>query len=228
MEVNDDMIEIPEAHVESTSADSSTEPSQPKSSQKKGSPILVIIIIIIILAAIGGGAFYLLKDPSIDEEPVTTVGNNTLTVPSVAPTSVPTTTPTPEPIDRSEITINVLNGTGIPQEASYLQEIFEDLGYEEIDVGNADEQDQEQTTVTFSEGLSKTAVDEITDTLEGEYKDVRVKTSDLDEYDIEVITGLRKGQTLPTDTPANDSSDDEDVDNADEVETSEESSNPAI
>jgi hypothetical protein len=44
--------------------------------------------------------------------------------------------------------------------------------------------------------------DEITDFLNGIYKDVEVSSSSLDENDIEIVTGYPKGYTAtPTNTP---------------------------
>lgn len=70
--------------------------------------------------------------------------------------SRPTATPTPEPtpkatptpaITRSEIEIEILNGTGIAGMASSFQNELETLGYTVTKIGNADNYDYEQTMI---------------------------------------------------------------------------------
>ena len=116
-----------------------------------------------------------------------------------------TPTPTSAPVDKDRIKIEVLNGTGIPEEASFLQGKLRDLGYTEIEVGNADSQDFVATKVTFSKGLQDEVIDEITSELENIYKDVDTETSDSLDVDIRIITGYKKGHTptpSPTATPS--------------------------
>ena len=116
-------------------------------------------------------------------------------------TSTPDPTPSPEPeekVDRTEVSISILNGTGISGEAGLLLSDLEDLGYENIDTGNATSLDNEDTSVTFSSDLSDVVVDEVTKLLETVYQKVDIDTTTADT-DIEIITGLRKDQTpLPT------------------------------
>jgi len=110
--------------------------------------------------------------------------------------ATPEPTATPEPADRTEISIEVLNGTGISGEASYLQGKLRGLGYEDIETGNADDQDNETTTVVFSEDVPDEIVEEITEKLEDTYEEVDASTSRSSTgADIKIETGLKKGQT---------------------------------
>ena len=70
----------------------------------------------------------------------------------IMPTPTPTTAPkpkaTPTPkISRSDITVDILNGTGVAGMASSLQSELEDLEYQVTQIGNADNYDYEQTVV---------------------------------------------------------------------------------
>lgn len=115
-----------------------------------------------------------------------------------------TSTPTPISalIEKDKIRIEVLNGTGIAQEAAYLQGKLADLGYSDIETGDADSEDYVETEVTFSSGLAQEVIDEITQQLESIYKQVDTKTSSSLDVDVQVITGYRKGHTpTPTQTP---------------------------
>lgn len=173
------------------------------SSEKKSKKIVWIIIAIVIIAGIVGGVVYLLQTP---EEAVI---EDTPDVGTEQQTSEPTATP--EPVDKSEVSIMILNGTGITGEAGILQEELEGLEYENIEVGNADETDHEITIVIFSPDLSDVIKDEILGELEDLYNEVQSETSELDDYDIEITTGLRAGQTPKPDVEGTSDSSDSDT-----------------
>ena len=179
-------------------------PSQPQRQLKgKGNKKLAVILIVIaVILIIGAGLFILGKTRSKDSEEIATPTPFDTFIDESTPE--PIETATPEPIDRTVIKIDILNGTGIPKEASYLQGVLKSLGYEDIEVGNASKQDNTITNVTFKSDLSDVIVDEITEELKKKYESVKTSKSSSLDFDIVVITGLRKGQTpLPstTDTP---------------------------
>ena len=183
--------------VNPTAQQQVTTPPQPmrKKSNKKS------LILVAIVMLIGAGIFLIVRG----------LGGGEDVSPSPTPTDnlfTPSPTETPESVDKSEVEIEVLNGTGIAGEASFLQEKLQELGFEKIDVGNADDQENETTEVTFSSSLSEAMVDEITKELESIYKDVNTTTSrSLTEVDVRITTGLRKSQTpKPTSTPKETSS----------------------
>jgi len=159
-----------------------------QSKTKKKTNILVFIILGILIL-VGGIIFFVTK------------GNKESELVSPTPTSegivinTPSATETPEPVDKVDVAIEILNGTGISGEAGYLQGKLRDLGYTDIEVGNADDQDQTVTTVTFSVDLDETNKDEIQAELEKLYEDVTVKTSSSISVDVNIVTGLKKGAT---------------------------------
>ena len=158
-----------------------------RSQRKKGSgKRWLIIIAILIVAAVG--IFLIVRGTRQQPEPSPTPT-------PFEPTQTTEPTEAPEEIDREDVSIEVFNGTGIGGEAAFLQEELEDLGYEDIEVGNASSQDYEETQVTFSSDLSDAVVDEITELLEGTYQDVNVDTDSDADVDVSIITGLRVGQT---------------------------------
>ena len=108
-----------------------------------------------------------------------------------------TTTPTPEstPSDRTKVSITVKNGTGISGEAAFLQTQLKDLGYSDIKVGNADSQDNTTASVTFSSDLESSVVTELTTKLKTIYSSVSFTNSASATVDVEIVTGLRVGQT---------------------------------
>lgn len=152
-----------------------------------------IIIILIVLVALGAGGWFLLKEPSFDE--VSNGGSELSNLPS--PTPLPTATPQSS-VDKSEVTVNVLNGTGVGGEASFLKDKLVALGFadDNIDTGNASSQDGglTTTTVSFSSDLPEDLVSEVVAQLESIYQDVTQKTGSQ-STDIVITTGLRKGQS---------------------------------
>lgn len=116
------------------------------------------------------------------------------TLPAVE-TPSPTATAMAKPVDKNKVKIQVLNGTGIPGEAAYVQTQLKNLGYTNITLGNATVQNATVTVVTFSKSLAQELVDEITKKLKNIYDEVEVKTSSSASADVLVVTGLRKGTT---------------------------------
>lgn len=172
--------------------------------QKSGGPKTLLIIGILILVGILGFVIYKSankENENVSEQPSpfdNVITNDTTQVATPSPTSVAT----PKPADKSVISIEIQNGTGITGEAAYLQNQLKSLGYTNVKVGNATSQDATATLVTFSSKLSSAVVDEITKKLNELYTTVTVKTATTPTTDIVIVTGLRKGATTkPSATP---------------------------
>ncbi|MFC1625791.1 LytR C-terminal domain-containing protein [Patescibacteria group bacterium] len=164
--------------------------------KKKGNAArtLVVLGILVLVAALG---FVIFKGASNKTEETPSPAGDTLSTPTVSEPS-----PTAEPVDKTEVSVQVLNGTGIAGEAGLLQTKLEKLGYADIKVGNAESQDQTTTKVTFSSTLSSEVVDEITTSLKETYKEVSTVTSSTGTYDVVITTGLRVGTTpIPSASP---------------------------
>lgn len=93
------------------------------------------------------------EEPSPTEEPNTT--------PTKKPTSTPTAKPTVNPIDkatgldRSKLSIQILNGSGVTGAAKKASDFLESLGYNVIKTGNANNSDYAQTEIQISSSQSK-------------------------------------------------------------------------
>lgn len=114
-------------------------------------------------------------------------------------------TPTPSPIaisspmveespatdlDRSEVSVRVLNGSGVSGKAASVRDFLEELGWTVDSIGNADADDYGTTEVRFKSEFSDFA-DLIVDDLSSDY-DASTSTDELDasaSADIEVIVG---------------------------------------
>jgi len=154
--------------------------------------LIVVAVAVILLSVLG---YFILEDGELvlsPEEPTPTLVEERVT---------PTSTPTPKLINKDEIKIEVLNGTGIGGQAAFLQDKLEGLDYGNIEVGNANTQDNSETEVVFERSVADEVKEEIIEILEELYKEVDVSTSSLDGFDIQIIAGLKKGQSFPTEAP---------------------------
>lgn len=142
-----------------------------------------LLIVIVFLGVVGAGGYFgyqfLSKKASAPKKE---------TVP-IQKEEEPTPTPAAE-LDREDLSIQVLNGTGKSGAAGAAQTVLEDKGYQNIETGNADNYDYEQTVIklkdakmSFFEMLSKDLKDDY---------DVSSDPKTLDEeseYDAVVIVG---------------------------------------
>lgn len=158
--------------------------AQPKPKPKAN---LLIFVAILVILAIAAAIFFFVRGKSEEGKASPT--------PTSFARETPEPTETPEALDRSKVKIEAQNGTGIPGEAKFLQDKLKEMGYTNVNVGNAGSQDYSTTVVTFAKNANSTVVKEITDKLEEIYKSVQSKTSSTLSTDALIITGLRKGQT---------------------------------
>ncbi len=161
----------------------------PQTSQPKKFPTKILVILIILLG-LGFGAWYIFKGRAKTEE------SKEL---SPTPTVRLTPTPTKAPIERDNVKIQVLNGTGLSGAAGSLKSELEELGYTKIDVGNAKNSNSTATKVIFNTTVQDAVKEEITGKLEDLYQEVEVETGSLSKYDVQITTGYPKGHT-PTPT----------------------------
>ena len=101
--------------------------------QNRGSSKKLVTLILFILAivVIGGGIYFIagLGGSKIQQSPTPT------------PSATPMPTPTPKPLNRSEWSFEVLNGSGVTGAAKKLADQLKALGYPVVKSGNADRDD---------------------------------------------------------------------------------------
>lgn len=137
-----------------------------RESGNKKRVILIILGVIILIALVayaviatggkGEGELEVTPTPTIAETPTPTLPEPTTTDESPTPTSKATPTPTgrttPAPtssseLDRSNLKLEVLNGSGVAGAATKMSNALKDLGYEVTSSGNADNFEYENTEI---------------------------------------------------------------------------------
>lgn len=185
-------------------------PNEPK---KSGGVIKWIIAAVGVIAIIVVGAIFVLKPPAESTSETTEEGNVLTAVATPQPTETPTPSPTaePEPIDKANIAILIQNGTGTPGDASLVKEALEDIDFVDIVAENADDQEETETTLTYTTDVSQQVVDEIEAALTDLFGDVRVRRGTVaDDYMISILTGPKADSTDSTDTDTTDTETDTD------------------
>ena len=172
-------------------------------SQNKFKPLKFIIITIAIILIIAGLFFIVLpmlnKTSSPDKTPVSEEKTQ------------PTSTPVPEPTpDKETISIKVLNGSGTAGVASKLAEELEDLGYKDVETGNADDYNYEDITIQTKEDKEDYG-DLVKNDLEDNYI-VSIDSEALDEddeFDVIVIFGKIEGSEEEVEEETEETTDEE-------------------
>jgi len=97
-------------------------------------------------------------------------------------TEEPTATPAPTQLEREEITLEILNGSGVAGAAGDAAEIFEALGYEDVEIGNADETEGNELYVSSDvEDLIDVLLEDVEEEL-----DISSISGELDDSDASV------------------------------------------
>lgn len=151
--------------------------------------LLIGLIVVVLLVVLGVGTFLNNKN-----QPILFFGGEQTTKPtqSTTPTSPPPSpTPTTADIDKAELSIQVLNGSGTRGVAGTVKDILVENGYnEEIATGNADSYDYTETVIQVKKGRDD-IFSTIKEDLENDYT-IAAKPETLpedSEYDAVVIVG---------------------------------------
>lgn len=155
------------------------------SSGSRMKAVVIVIVILVVLIGISVGAFFLLGKGANEKAQSDNVQEET-----VESTPVPAS-PTPEStLDKENLTIRVLNGSGVAGRAGGAAEVLEDAGYIDVDTGNADSFDYEETVIQIKSDKNE-YIDLLVEDLEGSYV-VAGETEELDEdsdFDVVIIVG---------------------------------------
>ncbi|OGH12229.1 MAG: hypothetical protein A2776_01770 [Candidatus Levybacteria bacterium RIFCSPHIGHO2_01_FULL_40_10] len=135
---------------------------------------LPLIIIIIVIAVLLFGVFNFLSGSKETESitPTPTIQEifpTDIPLPTDEPSGTPSPTEKPSPtakptsnpvdktsgLDRSQLSIHILNGSGVSGAAKKASDLLEGLGYNVVQIGNAEKTDYAQTEIQVKSANSK-------------------------------------------------------------------------
>lgn len=121
-------------------------------------------ILIVILAAALTVAGFAVYNAVFKKSPPETPGQTENTPPA---STAPTATPIP-PANRSDLKLQVLNGSGSPGVAAEVKTHLESLGYQDVATGNADSYDYKNTEISIKDS-KKAYLDQLISDLKSKY-----------------------------------------------------------
>lgn len=149
----------------------------------------IALVVIAGLGLIGGGIFVYNKAlSSKNTAGATPTPAVSLATPSLSESEEVTPTPS---LNKADLKIKVLNGTGTPGAAGKAAKLLEDSGYEGIKTGNASKFDYEETVIEIKES-KKDFLSLLSESLSKNYQ-ISEDSKTLDEKDsFDVIITLGK------------------------------------
>jgi len=172
-----------ESEDDSHSAFSAAEFGLAERKSNKGKNI-ILFLVVFLLVAIVSALFYFFSTGVLKFEEKENEQE-------VAPTEVPTATPVPVDFDKAKFSIQVLNGSGVSGAAGSMETFLEELGYENIEIGNADNSDYQNITIQIKRDFED-FVEIISKDLSDSYtvdKDYEILDEDS-KYDAVIIVGV--------------------------------------
>lgn len=154
--------------------------------QKNKRLIVVITTIILVILAISVLGIVLLLSPQnpLKKAP-TTLTPTVMTDRASSPTPV-------EKIKMEDIKIQVLNGSGVAGQASSTKDSLTEAGFASIEIGNVTADPSKDTTVVFTERVSKDYQKKITTLLEQIFTNViAYQTASQSAFDVTITTGIK-------------------------------------
>lgn len=178
--------------------------------RKANKKLFVIIGIVVLLIVIVGSVFSFGKggntdqiaitpspsEPSPTEEPSPTPEEDEETTPTPEATDTPTPEPTTDPVDkvsgldRSDLSIEIHNGSGVGGAASGASDILSALGYSIKSTANADNFDYENTVIKVKSSSEK-FLDLIKSDLAGSYT-IGTTSADLSGSSVDALVIIGK------------------------------------
>ena len=201
-EATDTEVETVDEHKEKTKKDVvvQTQPqASPQPAQAKKSSVsfitlfLAFIMSLIIGGALVGGIFYYQTNVAntgdsaeIEESP------NPKYSPPAETSSPQSGTEGGAEVELTEITIQVLNGSGIAGEAGKVEVLLVNAGFSDIETANAISYDYEETEISVKEDISDQLLDEVLDAIDTYTTSEGQALDEDNEFDVVIIVGTSK------------------------------------
>jgi len=195
-EEKDEKIEVEEVE----SADDSDVATLPSKELKKGKGkkiFLIILIVVFLLGLTAGGIFVYRR--AMEKKRAGAVPEAEIS--QILPIQPEESSPSAEKLEeellepeieleRADLTIRVLNGSGVAGTAGKAKDFLEGLGYEEVEAGNAGAYDYEETEIAIKAD-KEAYLDLLKEDLSEKYS-LAEEVGELDEdseFDVEIIVG---------------------------------------
>lgn len=176
--------------------DNQTQDEQaPKESPENQNPfknkMLMLLVVIFILLIGVLTAFYFVKKPHIPMKiPFITQKKTVVSINASSPLPSKNTVSQESEIDRSQIKVQVLNGTGKAGQALKVKEKLQNLNFSLIETANTPTQDFVKTEISFASSIPQSVRNEIQQELEKNFQEVQVLEDQTNQnYDIVITTG---------------------------------------
>lgn len=163
-------------------------PSYGEKNARKSHFVAIFFIILFVVILILVGLYFLGASKKGTFNPLTVKPTEAPSASTEEGEQTPTATPTPVQLERSDLSLTVLNGSGVAGAAGDVSEILEDLGYTVESTGNASKFDYTGITILISEE-KKDYSDLLKKDLADEAKTIKVEVDDNLKADAEVIVG---------------------------------------
>lgn len=176
-----------EAPTESVEEIGSIEETPKKEVKKMNLKLIVIITLVsaLVAAFVSGGVYVYLSGVEEVSTPIETQ------TPEPAASSTPEPTQAPEPVDITQYSVQVLNGSGVIGAAGTAEDVLTKAGFNVEDTGNASRINFEKTLIQVKQDVPAGAVSQLKKALEAE--DYSVETGETlpsnSEFDIVVTVG---------------------------------------
>lgn len=189
-------LKVLETEKTMDAAKSNSEPRRPEKSNTKA--IVIIVTILAVLAGLVGGGLLVyrnaLSDPGqqpqvIESDATPTPSPTPLEDPDATASGQVDETSSDSEIDRAEIAIQILNGSGVPGAAGDVADLLTAENYDDIDTGNASSFDYDTTEVRVAAGNQALFAD-IESILEVSYEITQGDPLDEDsDFDVVITVG---------------------------------------
>lgn len=120
--------------------------------EKRGSKKKTIITVLVIVIFLAAGFLISWRYTNKKLDLGSPLGEEEVEIGPTVGADEPSPTPTIVALERADLKVQVLNGTGEAGAAGTGKDLLEALGYEEVDTSNADSYDYELTEVALKEG----------------------------------------------------------------------------
>lgn len=161
--------------------------------------LYIMLVIFFILIAILGALFYIRRKPKkiVKRTPVTNISPITA-IPTIIPTIQEETISSSEgSLAKERISIQILNGSGIPGQADTMKQSLEGKGFNNITTGNANGAQSNRTLIIFKKEVDENSRNEITKAIKLYLDDYLVQEKEDIDSDVLIITAKHTVTTTP-------------------------------